>query len=101
MSDTAIRESAAGQLSLSGVIDYRSGAALRTQGQALIAATAAANLVLDCSAVVKSSSVGVSLLLAYTRDAMAAGKTLQVQGLPRDMRQIAEVCGLTEMLGNA
>jgi phospholipid transport system transporter-binding protein len=55
-------------------------------------------LLLDCAAVEKSSSVGVSLLLAFMRDASAAGKTLTMRGLPSDMRQIAEVSGLTELL---
>ncbi len=96
-----MQEATPGELRLSGVIDYRSGAALRKQGKALIAATSAQAVVLDCSAVEKSSSVGVSLLLAFTRDAQAAGKTLQVRALPQDMRKIAQVCGVTDLFGQA
>jgi phospholipid transport system transporter-binding protein len=98
MSEAAVREAGPGELRLSGVIDYRSGAALRKHGQALINASPVQSLVLDCSEVKKSSSVGVSLLLAYTRDAIAAGKTLQIRALPADMRQIGEVCGLSKIL---
>lgn len=98
MSETAIHQGAGGELLLSGVLDYRSGPALREQGRELIRSAPAA-LVVDCSAVEKSSSVGLSLLLAFMRDAKAAGKKLSVRGLPQDMQGIARVSGLHELLG--
>lgn len=98
MSDGAIRLGESGELLLSGVLDYRSGPRLREAGRKLIADNAA-RLVLDCSAVDKSSSVGLALLLAFMRDAKAAGKQLEVRGLPQDMREIAKVSGLQELFG--
>lgn len=98
MSLAAIIEPVPGELKLSGVIDFRSGPPLRKEGAALIAASQSRQLRLDCSAVEKSSSVGVSLLLAFLRDAAAAEKKLVMTGLPLDMRQIAEVSGLTAIL---
>lgn len=98
MSDTAIRVGAAGELLLSGVLDYRSGPALREAGRRLIESSSATELTLDCHAVEKSSSVGLSLLLAFLRDARKAGKRLSVCGLPQDMRDIATVSGLHELL---
>ncbi|MNP85222.1 hypothetical protein D3C76_1848610 [compost metagenome] len=53
---------------------------------------------IDCAAITQSSSVGLSLLLCLLRDARATGKTLQVRNLPEDMRQVAEVYGLLELL---
>ncbi|MNF16501.1 hypothetical protein D3C80_2195430 [compost metagenome] len=53
---------------------------------------------IDCAGVEKSSSVGLALLLAFMRDAGAAGKNLTVRGLPADMRQIAQVSELLELL---
>ena len=94
----SIRAEADGQLLLTGVLDFRTGPALREQGRTLIRASRAATLCLDLTAVEKSSSVGLALLLAYLRDAEAAGKTLRVRALPADMRQIAEVCELLELL---
>lgn len=94
----SIRAEADGQLLLAGVLDARTGPGLRDQGRALIRASQAAVVGLDLAAVEKSSSVGLALLLAYMRDAEAAGKTLRVQALPADMRQIAEVCQLLELL---
>lgn len=98
MSGAAIVEAGPGQLQLSGVIDFRSGPQLRDSGKQLILASQAKELLLDCTAVQKSSSVGVSLLLAFMRDAAAAGKKLTVRGLPEDMRQIAHVSGLDDLL---
>ncbi|MCR3769805.1 hypothetical protein K3Z88_14595, partial [Pseudomonas aeruginosa] len=46
----------------------------------------------------RSSSVGISLLLAFMRDARKAGKVLSVRALPDDMREIAKVSSLLEIL---
>ena len=100
MSESAVRMDEAGELRLSGVLDYRTGPALREQGQALIKTSTAPALVLDCSAVTKSSSVGLSLLLCFMRDAQAAGKALSIRGMPEDMREIAQVSELTELLAH-
>ncbi|GAB6406358.1 STAS domain-containing protein [Pseudomonas sp. MHK4] len=100
MSESAVRMDEAGELRLSGVLDYRTGPELRRQGQALINASKAAALVVDCSAVEKSSSVGLSLLLCFMRDAQAAGKALSIRGMPEDMREIAQVSELTELLAH-
>lgn len=98
MSQAAIGESSPGVLRLDGVLDYQSAPALREQGARLIGASQGASCVIDCASVSKSSSVGLSLLLAFMRDAEAAGKSLVVRGLSEDMRQIAGVCGLLEVL---
>ncbi|MBI6899861.1 STAS domain-containing protein [Pseudomonas putida] len=98
MSDAAVSMAEPGVLALAGVLDYRSGPDLRKQGKALVAACREPRLVLDCSAVVKSSSVGLSLLLGFMRDAQAAGKTWELRGIPEDMREIAGVYDLDEVL---
>lgn len=98
MSQAAIVEQSSGLFQLSGVLDYLSGPLLREQGGRLITASQAASCVIDCAAVDKSSSVGLSLLLAFIRDAQAAGKSLVVRSLPEDMREIASVSGLLDVL---
>ncbi|ALI00466.1 MULTISPECIES: lipid asymmetry maintenance protein MlaB [Pseudomonas] len=100
MSESAVSMGEAGELMLSGVLDYRTGPALRKQGQALIKSSTASALVVDCSGVQKSSSVGLSLLLCFMRDAQAAGKALSIRALPDDMREIAQVSELTELLAH-
>ena len=99
-SESAVRLGEAGELLLSGVLDYRTGPVLRKQGQALIKSASATDVVIDCSAVRKSSSVGLSLLLCFMRDAKAAGKTWSIRGMPEDMREIAQVSDLTELLAH-
>lgn len=98
MSKGDIAQAADGELRLGGVIDHGNGAALRQAGQRLIRAATGSTLVLDCSAVERSSSVGLSLLLAFQRDAGAVRKTLAIVNLPDELRQIAQVCGLLEIL---
>ncbi|MGE1155312.1 STAS domain-containing protein [Pseudomonas kitaguniensis] len=100
MTESAVRLGEAGELFLSGVLDYRTGPDLRKQGQALIDSSTAPALVVDCSAVTKSSSVGLSLLLCFMRDAQAANKPLSIRAMPEDMREIAKVSGLTELLAH-
>jgi phospholipid transport system transporter-binding protein len=98
VSQARISEVTPGVFQLAGVLDYLSAPALREQGGRLLKASQVDTCVIDCSSVEKSSSVGVSLLLAFMRDASAANKTLSVRDLPKDMREIAGVCGLLEIL---
>ncbi|EKT4522971.1 STAS domain-containing protein [Pseudomonas putida] len=98
MSDTGVTMTEPGVLRLAGVLDYRSGPALRKEGKALIAACREPKVVLDCSSVARSTSVGLSLLLGFIRDAQAAGKGWELRGMPDDMRDIAEVYDLDEVL---
>ena len=101
MNEGRVERGADGVLRLSGVLDYQAGPALRRQGQALIRADKGRPLQIDCSDVEKSSSVGLSLLLAFTRDAKALGCEVSITGLPEDMREIAAVSGLLEVLPTA
>ncbi len=100
MSEAAVTLAGESELRLSGVLDYQTGPRLRKEGQALIKKAVANALVVDCSAVSKSSSVGLSLLLCFIRDADAHNKSLSIRGLPEDMREIAQVSGLTELLAH-
>ncbi|HEY0289938.1 MAG TPA: STAS domain-containing protein [Pseudomonas sp.] len=98
MSEASVQPGVSGEIKLVGVLDYRTGPGLRKQGAELIKSSTATALVIDCSEVEKSSSVGLALLLGFMRDGAAAGKTVSVRALPEDMRQIAQVSELTEML---
>ena len=97
MTDARI-ESAAGELRILGVLDHKSAPALREAGQSLIRDSQGSDLRIDCSGVEKSSSVGLSLLLAFIRDAKKLGRDVSITGLPHDMQQIARVSGLLDVL---
>ncbi|AHL76715.1 anti-sigma factor antagonist [Stutzerimonas stutzeri] len=101
MSETRVEGGASGELRLFGVLDYQSGPALRRAGQDLIREGKGQRLLIDCSSVEKSSSVGLSLLLAFTRDAIGAGREVAIVGMPGDMREIARVSGLLDVLSLA
>lgn len=98
MSQGVLREVQSGGLALEGGIDMHGGAELRATGRRLLAASKGRDVWLDCAAVTQSSSVGLSLLLCLLRDARATGKNLQIRNLPDDLRQVAEVYGLLELL---
>lgn len=98
MSEASLTLSADGVLSLVGVLDYRSGPALREQGRKLLSGCVQVSVLLDCAGVSKSSSVGLALLLAFMRDAKGAGKQLTLRNLPEDLREIAKVSGLGDLL---
>ncbi len=99
MSQASVSIDDLGVMQLSGVLDHSNGGQLRDQGQALIRNSSASTLELNCAGVEKSSSVGLALLLAFMRDGQSAGKAVTLSQLPEDMRKIAQVCGLTEILG--
>lgn len=101
MSDGRVESGANGELRLSGVLDYQTGPALRRAGQAVIRGAKGQPLLIDCSSVEKSSSVGLSLLLAFTRDAISFGREVTIVGMPDDMREIARVSGLLDVLSLA
>jgi phospholipid transport system transporter-binding protein len=88
------------RLALSGVLDYQSGPALREAGAKLIRKVEGTQVHLDCAGVQRSSSVGLSLLLCFMRDAHACGKQLLITGMPEEMRQIVGVSGLDEILAS-
>lgn len=98
MTESAVRLVGPGELRLIGVLDYRTGPQLRKQGAALIKSGDLADLTLDCSGSRSPAASALALLLAFMRDARDAGKSMTLRSLPEDMRQIARVSGLTELL---
>ena len=93
-----LAEGSSGQLSLKGQLDYRSGKALFEQGKLIIRQSAAKAFTLDCSAVTRTSSVGVALILSLVRDAQQLGKTLQIKNLTKDLEEIANFTGIKDVL---
>lgn len=85
------------RLQLSGVLEHANVPTLREQGRALIG-QGSGPLVLDCAGVERSNSAGLALLLAWLRDAQAAGRPLTIAGLPSELRQIADVSDALELL---
>ncbi|MCJ8169956.1 STAS domain-containing protein [Atopomonas sediminilitoris] len=84
-------------LKLSGVLDHHSVIAVRAEAERLLA-EAGQEVVLDCSAIEKSNSVGLSLLLVLKRAAVKRQQTLRIEQLPEDLQQMAHVSEVSEIL---
>ena len=87
-----------GVLRLAGVLDHADTPRLRTAAGQLLRASEKQQILIDCTAVTRSNSAGLALLLAVMRDTQALGKTYSIAQLPDDMRQMAHVCELAEVL---
>lgn len=91
-------EGSSGQLLLKGQLDYRSGKVLFEQGKMLIKQSPANELTLDCSAVTRTSSVGVALILSLVRQAKQLDKKLTILNLTKDLEEIASFTDVKSVL---
>lgn len=57
-----------------------------------------AGVVLDASALTQFDSSALAVMLACRRQAMAAGKTFAVHGLPARLGQLAGLYGVAELI---
>lgn len=93
----SIRDCGDGLLAVTGELSFDSVAALREQGNTLLAAGSGPCRV-DLAGVSFGSSAGVSLLLCWVREARARGRALQYLNLPAGMVEIARVTGVDDLL---
>lgn len=104
MSDTSRSRAQLSQestrLYLSGRLDHASVADLYPTGRARIreAAGGGGPLILDLSRLDGSDSSALALLIDWLRTAHANSVQLRFCALPRQLREIARVCGLVEYL---
>ena len=83
--------------------------AVLTHAQALEAAQAlkievahqAAAVVVDATELTQFDSSALAVLLACRREAVAAGKTFAVQGIPARLSQLAGLYGVAELIPSA
>jgi len=61
-------------------------------------AAQAADVVLDASALTQFDSSALAVVLACRREALGAGKTFAVQGLPTRLAQLAGLYGVAELV---
>jgi phospholipid transport system transporter-binding protein len=64
-------------------------------------ASQVAGVVIDASALTQFDSSALAVLLACRRQALAAGKTFAVQGLPVKLAQLAGLYGVAELIPSA
>ena len=91
---TATQES----LQVRGDINFGSVANLRVDGDVLIIRVPDKSLLVDLANVTRCDSSGLSLMTAWQRCAKHHGKTITFTNVPRSLLQLAELCGLTDLL---
>jgi phospholipid transport system transporter-binding protein len=85
-------------LSLPAVLMHAQAAACRQQLATAMAATQDRVVLLDASALQQFDSSALAVLLACRREAMALGRSLQVQGLSDKLRELASLYGVLDWL---
>ncbi|MDY6827757.1 MAG: STAS domain-containing protein [Pseudomonadota bacterium] len=94
----SVRGRQAGQLDVSGRVDYTNVAALRAEGEQWIATQPGPSLTIDLAALQAANSLTISLLLCWLRAAAAADRTLCFDRVPAPLLSMMRVSGLDEVL---
>jgi phospholipid transport system transporter-binding protein len=97
MPTVTIEQHSPGQFLLKGEINMYTVPELLTASQALFA-DLRGEVSVDLAAVSRSDSAGLALLLAWMRLAQAHKFAIHFQNLPEQMRQIARVSELEQLL---
>ena len=84
-------------LTLPEVLTHSQAAEFSLGLKAQVAAQAA-QVVLEAGALKEFDSSALAVLLACRREALAAGKTFSVQGLPGRLLQLASLYGVAELI---
>ncbi len=85
------------QMTLEGVLNQHTVAALRIRYASLIEGTGS-QFSMDLSGVSRSTSVGLSLLLCFMRKAKKCNKALVFVSIPDTLFEMARVSGLDDVL---
>lgn len=92
-----VNSGAQGQLALEGELTFANAMDMRSQLQQALASMRG-DIILDLSAVTRSNSVGLSLILLVARIVSERGDRLRVVSLPVGLHSIARVCELDDWL---
>jgi len=81
---------------LKGAVNLETALALREEGLRLFTAN---EVTLDLSAVTEVDSAAVSLLFEWRRAALAANRSIRYVNFPDNLKSLAELYGVTELVG--
>ena len=85
-----------GRCTLKGAVNLENALALREEGLRLFTQSA---VTLDLSAVTEVDSAAVSLLFEWRRSALAANRSIHYVNLPDNLKSLAQLYGVTELVG--
>ena len=96
MTAFGIERVAEGRLQASGSLDFDTAAAALERGLRLLASENICEI--DLSGVASSDSAGLAVLVEWLAYAQASGKGLQFTGLPGQIRAVAAISEVDELL---
>ena len=85
-----------GRCAVQGPVNLENAVALLEQGNGLFTA---AQVTLDLGAVTEVDSAALSLLLEWRREAARNGRTIRYLNLPANLRSLAGLYGVAELIG--
>ena len=86
-----------GRCTVQGPVNLENAVALLAQGNELFTAP---QVTLDLAAVTEVDSSALSLLLEWRREAARNGRAIRYLNLPANLRSLAELYGVNELLGD-
>ena len=86
-----------GRCTVQGPVNLENAVALLEQGNGLFTAQ---QITLDLAAVTEVDSAALSLLLEWRREALRNGRTIRYVNLPANLRSLAELYGVAELISN-
>lgn len=86
-----------GRCALSGPVTMANARALLEEGGRVLTA---AEITVDLSGVTEVDSAAVSLLLEWRRQAQRANRTIRYTHLPANLKSLATVYGVTELISD-
>jgi phospholipid transport system transporter-binding protein len=93
-----INISSNGEYAIEGVLNNQTVPLISQQFVKLIPAVEGKNITVDLALVSHSDSAGVALLVEVMQLAKSSDLTLLFSNLPKQMKDIAELCGLLDIL---
>lgn len=89
-------ECTGGRCTLQGAVTLENALQLREEGLRLFTAP---EVTLDLAAVTEVDSAAVSLLFEWRRAALAANRSIRYVNLPANLTSLAELYGVTDLVG--
>jgi phospholipid transport system transporter-binding protein len=99
MAGCSIEAIAPGRLAVRGELDFDTAPAALTRGLALLGS--AAECEIDLSALSSGDSAGLAVLIEWLASTRRRGAKLRYTGVPAQMRAIARISDLEDLLGPA
>ncbi len=85
-----------GRCELKGAVNLETVLALREEGLRLFTAP---EVILDLSGITEVDSAAVSLLFEWRRSALAANRSIKYVNFPDNLKSLAQLYGVTDLVG--